>query len=456
MGKYILAIEFGTTKIACAAAERCDYGVRILTYKEAPSIGVTRGEIVNIKHVYEITRNLISQISQETETKYNSAVVGISVQFLKVLTESNRRTRKQTEDLISEEEIAELTEEMKNFKVGNDECIIDVIPQYYNIDDEIFGETDPAGTQGSIIEGCYKLIVSKKRPVENIKSTLQKLGIKPELFILRSNASAKAVLTEEDKEIGTVLIDFGGGTTEVTIIKDNIIRHNAIIPFGGDSITEDISTTFGISKKYAELLKIKHGSCFSDLLTSSTKEILITGADGRENKRISQKSLSLVIEARTVEIMEAVMYEIEKSGFKNDIAGVIVITGGGAQLLHLPTLVRTMTGFTVKVAYPTDFISEGSCDEIYSYRASTVAGLAIAGGELPYEEEEESSVTVTLEEPQPTVPVEEETAKVNPDETEAGKKEKKEKEKKEKSREKEKKIKISEIFRKIFSEDDEA
>ena len=190
MDRYILAIDFGTSKIACAAAVKTENGVKISAYREAPSEGgIARGEIVNILKTVRITSKLISQIKEETGEDIKDVIAGVSGTYLKTLTQSNKRTRKRNDDLISEEEVNALTEEIMNFKVDADEAIIHVLPQYYNID-ELYGEIDPVGMPGNEIEGIYKLAIGKKRVLTNIDMTLEKLGLKPGQILLKSIASS--------------------------------------------------------------------------------------------------------------------------------------------------------------------------------------------------------------------------------------------------------------------------
>ncbi len=387
MKKTVVAIDFGSFKIACAAAEKTDQGVRIAAYREVPSEGINRGEIVNIQKVLDRTRPILSEISAEVECDINEVVAGISGQTVKTLSATNKRTRKNTADLISQSEINDLTDDMQKFRVNSSETVLHVIPQYYNIDD-LMGETDPIGIQGTEIEGIYKLLIGRSKASENLKTTVSKLGLKLNRMILKPLASAQALLTEDESELGTALVDIGGGTTEIMIIKDKIIRHAAIIPFGGNSVTEDIRQAFGISLKNAEKLKTRFGSCFSDNV-SDTKMIAIKNSAGRGDKKISMKALSLVIEARMVEIFEAVLYEITKYTGKENLAAGIVITGGTAEMLHLTTLAKAVTGMPVRVASPDINIAPGSCNEAYTRSASTVVGLAIMAAEQQDEKEEE-------------------------------------------------------------------
>jgi cell division protein FtsA len=193
-------------------------------------------------------------------------------------------------------------------------------------------------------------------------------------------ASAEAVLGEEEKEAGVVLIDIGGGTTDIAIFYEGIIRHTAVIPFGGNAVTEDIREGCSVMKNTAEALKIKFGSALAD--ENKEEEIIsIQGLRGREPKEVSVKNLALVIQARMEEILEQVKYEIQSSGYEKKIrAGAgIVITGGGAQLKHITQLVEYVTGIDSRVGYPNEHLAKTNTDAIKSPMYSTSIGLVIKG-----------------------------------------------------------------------------
>ena len=372
MEKYIVALDFGSSKIACVAAQKLEYGVRILTYRVAESSGVTKGEISNIKQAIEIAKNLLAQTANEIDADITNVVVGISGQYIKTIDATNEKVRKEPESLISEEEIKELTDEMKNYKLDNEEHIIHVIPQCYNVDD-IMGETEPVGMTGEKIQAVYKLVVGKNRVARNLSTTLSMTGIKPDLISFNGIASSNAILTDDEREVGVATVDIGGGTTEITIIKDNVIKYCKTIPFGGNSVTEDIRRAFGVSYKNAEQLKTQLGSCFSDLI-SDTKSVAVK--NGNLIKQIKLKSISLVIEARMVEILQAVDYEINRSGLAEEIPSGILFTGGGATIMHLANLGKQMFRQDVRIANPLNIVKDSS-EDAFNFEASTVVGLAL-------------------------------------------------------------------------------
>jgi cell division protein FtsA len=191
-------------------------------------------------------------------------------------------------------------------------------------------------------------------------------------------ASSAAVLSEEEKEAGVVLVDIGGGTTDIAIFQDGIIRHTAVIPFGGNIITEDIKQGCTIMRNQAELLKTKFGSA----LATENKDneiVCIPGLKGREAKEISLRNLAHIIEARMEEILEHVHYEIRNSGYEKQLIGGIVLTGGGSQLKHMKQLVEYITGMDCRIGYPNEHVSKSVDDSLLIPAMSTGVGLVING-----------------------------------------------------------------------------
>jgi len=235
---------------------------------------------------------------------------------------------------------------------------------------------------GTSIEGIYKLFIGKTISVDHSKIVIQKAGLKLKDLILEPIASAKAVLTEDDMEMGVAMIDMGGGTTDLLIYHNNIIRHTAVIPFGGNSITEDLRQGCNVSLKNAELIKTKYGSCFSEYAPDN-KSLTIPGTNVTENRSIPFKLIASIIEARVEELIEAIMYEIKKSGYINKLGAGIVITGGGSQLTNLRQLVKFTTGFSTRIASPTINITSDTPKHICKPAAATAFGLVMHGFEKP-------------------------------------------------------------------------
>ena len=257
------------------------------------------------------------------------------------------------------------------------EEIIDVIPQEYIIDAEQ-GIKQPVGMLGNSLEANFHIIIGQTAAAKNIYKCVRKAGLEVVDLILEPIASAEAVLNEEEKEAGVALVDIGGGTTDIAIFQDGIIRHTAVIPFGGDIITEDVKEGCTIIKKHAEELKVKFGSS----LASENRDeevVAIPGLRGRPPKEITLKNLASIIQARMEEIIDHIYYEIKNSGYEKKLIGGIVLTGGGALLKHLVQLTEFITGMDTRIGYPNEHLAKDVPDEMASPMYSTGIGLVIEG-----------------------------------------------------------------------------
>lgn len=426
MRNLIAAIDLGTTKVVCLVGEKTIYGIKIIAYSQAPSKGVLRGEVVNIQHVLDSMIPVVRNVENAIGEKINEVFVGIAGQNIRCCSSASETTRKNPEELITKEEIDNITKDKYGTFVQSGEKVLHVIPQSYNIDD-FMGVTEPVGMIGRQICANFKLFVGRSNSAQFSQNVISRAGLKLNELILEPLASAQAVLSEEEMEVGVVMVDIGGGTTDLLIVQDNVIRHTAVIPFGGNSITEDIRVGCGISSKHAEQLKIQHGSCYSEYAPAN-KTIIIPGLGGRESREISFKVLAGIIEARVAEIFEAVDYEIEKSGYKNQLKGGIVLTGGSSQLQNITQLSNLVTGLDTRVAFPENSITADSVEEVFKPGMSTAVGLVLKGFQKM--ENEGISIESTLplkhasekeEEPAEEAPVAEEVAP-QPEETKKKKK----------------------------------
>lgn len=379
MKRHVAAIDLGTTKVVSLVGEKTENGYKIVAFKEAPSKGVMRGEVVNIQNVLDSLIPTIQEIKQEFDIDISEVYVGIAGQNIKCNTVRHSRNRVKSDELISEREIEEMEQEMFNSRVSASEKILHIMPQSYNVDDHI-GVKDPVGMTGTQIEGDYKIFIGKLNSVEHSKYVINRAGLTLKELILEPVASAKAVLTEDEMELGIAMIDMGGGTTDLLIYEDNIIRHTAVIPFGGNSITEDIRQGCGVSLRNAEQMKMQYGSCYAEKAPDN-KTVIIPGLGGRESREVAFKVIAEIIEARVEEIIEAVMYEIENSGFQDKLRAGIVITGGGAQLTNLCPFVKFKTGYDTRIASPNNSVTFDSCEGVCKPSSSTAVGLIIKGFE---------------------------------------------------------------------------
>ncbi len=413
MENYVAAIDLGTTKIVTLVGEKTDSGYKIVAYREIPSKGILRGEVVNIQNVLDSLIPVVEDIRREESIEIREVYVGIADMNIRSHPARLSRNRGRSADLISEEEVKEMMDEMSNTRVSAGEKILHVIPQSFNVDDHMGVET-AVGMRGTRIEGDYRLFIGRESSIEQSKLVINRTGLRLKDHILEPVASAKAVLEEDEMELGVAMLDIGGGTTDLIIYHNNIIRHTAVIPFGGNSITEDLRQGCGVSLRNAEQIKIQFGSSYSEFAPEN-KTVVIPGPGGSESREIAFKVIASIIEARVEEIIEAVMYEIEHSGYQDMLRAGIVITGGTSQLTNIKQFVKLKTGYDVRIASPINNISYDDAYEICKPSASTAFGLLMLGLESDSKAEYKSQVINTLfsEEELQTAEVTEAIDKVN-------------------------------------------
>ncbi|MFD0933515.1 cell division protein FtsA [Psychroflexus salinarum] len=376
-----VGLDIGTTKIVAMIGRKNEYGkVEILGIGRTKSLGVHRGVVNNITQTIQSIQQAIQQAEANSGIDVSGVTVGIAGQHIRSLQHSDYITRNDNEEVIEDEDIDNLCNQVHKLVMLPGEEIIHVLPQEYKVDgqSEIM---EPRGMSGGRLEANFHVVVGQISSIRNIGRCVKNSGLELNGMTLEPLASANSVLSQEEKEAGVALIDIGGGTTDLAIFKDGIIRHTAVIPLGGNVITEDIKEGCSIIEKQAELLKVKFGSAWPG--ENKENEIVsIPGLRGREPKEISLKNLSKVIHYRAVEIIDQVYLEIKNYGHdeqkKKLIAG-IVITGGGAQLKHLKQLVEYVTGMDTRIGYPNEYLAGETDKEIASPLYATAVGLVMDG-----------------------------------------------------------------------------
>ncbi len=375
--EIIVGLDIGTSKIAAIVGRKNEFGkIEILGTGKAESVGVSRGVVANIEKTVASIRQAVAEAENKSGVNIKSVHVGIAGQHIKSLQHRGMITRNDTNSEISQKDIDLLVDDMYKLAMPPGEEIIDVIPQEFIIDNEQ-GIREPIGMSGIRLEANCHIITGLITAANNIKKCVDKANLSPVDVILEPLASAEAVLTEEEKEAGVVLVDIGGGTTDIAIFQDKIIRHTAVIPFGGNAITDDIKEGCSIIRNQAELLKIKFGSALASQMKDN-EIVSIPGLRGREPKEISVKNLASIIQARAEEIIEQVYYEIKSSGFERKLIAGLVITGGGAQLKHIIQLFEYITGMDARIGFPNEHLAK-SPDEVKSPMYATGVGLVIKG-----------------------------------------------------------------------------
>jgi cell division protein FtsA len=375
-----VGLDIGTTKIVAMIGRKNEYGkMEIIGIGRSKSLGVHRGVVNNITQTIQSIQQAVQEAEADSGLKIKDVVVGIAGQHIRSLQHSDYVTRPNPDEVIDADDIYTLCNQVHKLVMLPGEEIIHVLPQEFKVDGQAEVK-EPVGMYGGRLEANFHVVVGQVSSIRNIGRCVKSAGLELSAVTLEPLASANAVLSQEEKEAGVALIDIGGGTTDLAIFKDGIIRHTAVIPFGGNMITEDIKEGCSIIEKQAELLKIKFGSAWPG--ENKDNEIVsIPGLRGREPKEITLKNLSKIIHARTVEIIEQVYLEIKNYGHEEQkkklIAGM-VITGGGAQLKHLKQLAEYITGMDTRIGYPNEHLAGDSDAETTSPLYATAVGLVLS------------------------------------------------------------------------------
>ena len=376
--EIIVGLDIGTTKICAIVGCKNEYGkLEVLGMGKAVSDGVNRGIVTNIDKTVRAIQKAVEEAEAQSGIEINVVNVGIAGQHIKSSIYHGSITRNSNEDEISIEDVNRLSEDMYRIVTPPGSQIIHVMPQDYIVDYED-GIMDPVGMTGVRLEADFHIITAQTNAINNINKCVKRAGLKIQNLILEPLASSLAVLSDQEKEAGVCLVDIGGGTTDIAIFHDNIIRHTAVIPFGGNIVTSDIKQGCMVLENQAELLKVKFGKAIAE--EASLNEVVsIPGMHNRPPKEISIKNLAHIIEARMQEIIEHVHNEIITSGYVKKLAGGIVVTGGGSQLQGVKQLFEFMTGMDTRVGHPNENMGKGKVDEVKSPNNATSVGLVLSG-----------------------------------------------------------------------------
>lgn len=379
-GSYMVGLDIGTTKISVMIGKKNKYGkLEILGSGRAISVGVTRGIVSNIDKTVSSIMLAINEAKQKSGVEFNDVFVGIAGQHIKSLQHRGQIVRDNVDVEICKDDINKLKSNMFKLITIPGEEVIHVIPQEYTVDGED-GIEDPIGMAGVKLEANFHVITAQIGAVRNIMKCVEKSGLNPVDLVLEPFASALATLDDDELREGVALVDIGGGTTDVAIFLGNIIRHTAVIPFGGNVITKDIKNGLEILENQAELLKTKFGSA---MYTEDQENVMVSipGLRGRPPKEIAVRNLSEIIGARYKEIIDLVYHEIKASGYESKLMTGIVITGGGSLIKNLKQLVAYVSGKETRIGYPNEHLGSDSKDLVVSPIYSTGVGLVLKGFE---------------------------------------------------------------------------
>lgn len=399
----IVGLDIGTTKICVTVGRRSGTNkIELLGVGKAESAGVNRGVVANIQKTVFSIREAVSSAEGQSNVDIKIVNVGIAGQHIKSIQHRGILT-KSDDDEINRHDVERLISDMYKLVLPPGEEIIHVLPQEFTIDNEP-GIKEPIGMAGRRMEANFHIISGRVTDIKNIKKCVDNADLEVSSLLLEPLASSEAVLDDEEKMAGVVLVDIGGGTTDMAIFHEGIIRHTAVIPLGGNIVTEDIRQGCAVLRNQAEQLKVRYGSALADE-NKDNEVICVPGIRGRDSKEISVKNLAYIIQARMEEIIEHVYYEIKSSGYEDKLIAGIVITGGGAQLRHLVQLVEYITGIDCRIGYPneylakTDMLNKQTLEEMKSPMFATSVGLLIKGIQAVEDEQEMAMEEKELKKP---------------------------------------------------------
>jgi cell division protein FtsA len=376
----IVGLDIGTTKIAAIAGRKNEYGkLEILGFGRANSNGVKHGQVLNIDETIKAIRMALDNCyASNPNLEIGEVYVGIAGHHIKSLQTRGDIVRQNTEEEITRREIDQLVADQYKTYIPAGDQIIDVIPQEFTVDN-FQNIPNPIGYGGVKVGANFHIITGDKNAIRNINRAVEKSSLHTKDLVLQPLASAAAVMGQEDLEAGVAIVDIGGGTTDLAVFYEGILKHTAVIPFGGENITNDIKTGLGVLKTQAEQMKVQFGSALSNEAKANAY-ITIPGLRGMPAKEISVKNLAGIIQARMSEIMDFVTYHLKQVGLDNRMLnGGVVLTGGGAQLRHLIQLTEYITGLNARIGYPTEHLAAGHIEELAKPTYSTCIGLILKG-----------------------------------------------------------------------------
>ncbi len=376
----IVGLDIGTTKIAAIAGRKNEYGkLEILGFGRANSNGVKHGQVLNIDETIKAIKMALDNCyASNPNLEISEVYVGIAGHHIKSLQTRGDIVRQSTDDEITQREIDQLVADQYRTYIPAGDQIIDVIPQEFTVDN-FQNIPNPIGYGGVKVGANFHIITGDKNAIRNINRAVEKSGLSTKDLVLQPLASAAAVMGQEDLEAGVAIVDIGGGTTDLAVFYEGILKHTAVIPFGGENISNDIKTGLGVLKTQAEQMKVQFGSALSNEAKANAF-ITIPGLRGMPAKEISVKNLANIIQARMSEIMDFVIYHLKQVGLDNKMLnGGIVLTGGGSQLKHLIQLTEYVTGLNARIGFPTEHLAAGHIEELAKPTYSTCIGLILKG-----------------------------------------------------------------------------
>jgi len=375
----IVGLDIGTTKIVAIAGRKNEYGkVEVLGFGRADSAGVSHGVVMNIEQCIRSIEQAIEKcIESNPNLEVREVYVGIAGQHIKSLQTRGDRVRSNVESEINKSDIDLLIRDQYKTYIPAGDQIIDIIPQDFTVDSTT-SVIDPIGMSGVKIGANFHVITGDRNAIRNIKRCVDKSNLMTRDLVLQPLASAAAVMNDEDLEAGVAIVDIGGGTTDMAVFYDGILKHTAVIPYAGVNITNDIRHGLGVLRAQAEQMKVQFGTALPQEANASAY-ITIPGLRGMPPKEISVKNLSHIIQARMQEILDYVVYHLRQINLENKLYGGIILTGGGAQLKHITQITEFVTGISARIGYPNEHLAGGHSEMLMNPMYSTCIGLILRG-----------------------------------------------------------------------------
>lgn len=400
--EIIVGLDIGTTKIACFVGMRGENGrVKILGFGRTESLGVEHGVVKGITQTAESITRAVNEAADQANVDIDEVWVGIAGQHIKSRPSQGSVMIPSEHVLIEQEDVDRLISDQYKAALEPGEEIIHIFPQQYYVDREALSpEIPPVGVAGKTLSADFHMVTGNILNLQYIKLAVERAGLKIKGVVLEPVASSLAVLDDSDRDAGVAMVDIGGGTTDIAIFHEGIIRHTSVLPLAGNAITNDIREGCNILRKQAESLKVKFGSCLVQAV-SENDVISIPGIRSQAPREIYVKTLAGIINARAKMILEQVDYEIKLSGFgknKKLIAGV-VLTGGGAQLKNIKELCELITATDTRIGIPNEHLEPDSVNynELMHPMYATGIGLVLYG----LQQAKDQSAQDSLEKEQP-------------------------------------------------------
>jgi len=374
MEELVVGLDIGTSKICAVVGEvRADGIVEIIGMGSHPSVGLRKGVVVNIDN----TVNSIKEAVEEAETmagcEISSVFAGIAGGHVKGFNSHGVIALKNRE--VGKRDIERVIDAARAVAIPMDREVIHTLPQEFIVDDQA-GISDPAGMSGVRLEVKVHIVTGAVTSAQNIIRCANRAGLDVYDIVLESLASSEAVLTDEERNLGVALVDFGGGTTDLAIFSQGSIKHTSVLALGGDNLTNDVAIGIRTPFKEAEKIKIKYGSALSSLI-GKDETIEVPSVGGGKPRVISRELLGEILELRVVEVFELIQQEMIKSGYDDLVISGVVATGGSSLLPGVPEIVEQVFNMPSRIGYPINI--GGLKDIINSPMYATAVGLVLRG-----------------------------------------------------------------------------